>query len=73
VLVAFFPAHGEEFLGGAKALCWLRAWGKKGALIAVARVTPTFCIIKFCQARSVLGCILKIIILRKRISQINLG
>jgi hypothetical protein len=35
-------------------------------------VAPTLYIIKFCQARSPLGCIFKFIILRKRFSQINL-
>jgi hypothetical protein len=36
-------------------------------------VTPTFCIIKFCQARSALGCILKEFSLKKRFSQFNLS
>jgi hypothetical protein len=31
-------------------------------------VTPTFCIIKFCQARTALGCILKILATRKDFS-----
>jgi hypothetical protein len=34
-------------------------------------VTPTFCIIKLCQLRSALGCILERFSLRKRIFQFN--
>jgi hypothetical protein len=36
-------------------------------------VTPTIYIIKFCQARSALGCILEEFSLEKRFSQINLA
>jgi hypothetical protein len=41
-------------------------------LMGSTGVTPTFYIIKFCQARSALGCILEKISLRKRFSQFNL-
>jgi hypothetical protein len=34
-------------------------------------VTPTFCMIKFCQARCALGCILENFSLKKRFSQFN--
>jgi hypothetical protein len=36
-------------------------------------VTPTFCIIKFCQARSALGCIFEEFSLKKRFSQFAQG
>jgi hypothetical protein len=36
-------------------------------------VKPTFCIIKFGQARSAVGCILENFSLKKRISQFNLA
>jgi hypothetical protein len=36
-------------------------------------VTPTFCIIKFCDPRSALGCVLEEFKLKKRFSQINLA
>jgi hypothetical protein len=42
-------------------------------LLRIRDVTPTFCIIKFYQARSALDCILEEFCLKKSFSQINLA
>jgi hypothetical protein len=52
---------------------WKRKLMTVATLAGITYVTPTFCMIKHCQARNALGCIFGKFSLRKRFSQFNLA